>query len=104
MYKCDKCVSDKFWCEECIDNPIYQEILSKLPKKSCFMYYIPLCPRGFTDCVCDPAYIKYHYPDWYADLYGDMSPEEAIMTPNGCYERTQRDPEMNYYCYDDEDK
>ena len=43
--------------------------------------YNPVCPIGYTDCVYDPAYIQYHYPDWYKDLYG-----------------------KEYYCYDDEDK
>lgn len=58
--------------------------------------YTPTCPRGYTDCICDPAYIKYNYPEWYAELYGDMSPEEAA---EDCRQRDE-----DYYCYDDEDK
>ena len=104
MSKCKYCVNDKSWCEKCIDNPFYQEILARLPKYSYFMDYIPVCPRGYTDCVGDPAYIKFNYPDWYEELYGDMSPEEAIHVKNGCYERFVEDPEMKNYCYDDEDK
>ena len=103
MSKCKYCINDKSWCKKCIDNPFYQEILAKLPKHSYFMDYIPACPRGYSDCVGDPAYIKFNYPDWYKELYGDISPEEAIHV-NGCYERFIEDPDMENYCYDDEDK
>ena len=66
--------------------------------------YNPLCPRGFNDCVNDPAYINFYHPEWYKKLYVDMTPEEALYVENGCMESLKRDPEMNYYCYDDEDK
>lgn len=66
--------------------------------------YTPVCPRGYTDCVRDPAYIQYHYPEWYAELYGDLAPWQAILTAGGCLERTVEDPDEKYYCYDDEDK
>lgn len=105
MYnKCEKCVSDKSWCSECRDNPEVQKILASLPQQSCFMNYKPVCPRGYVDCVWDPAYIKFHYPDWYKKLYGDKTPEEAIHKPNGCWERYINDPNEDDYCYDDEDK
>ena len=104
MSKCERCVSDKSWCIKCIDNPIYQTILRALPQKSCFMSYKPVCPRGYVDCVCDPAYIKYHYEEWYKELYGDMTPEEAIYKENGCWDSFINDPDEKYYCYDDEDK
>ena len=104
MSKCERCISDKSWCSECRDNPEVQKILASLPKQSCFMYYIPVCPRGYVDCVCDPAYIKYHYPDWYASLYGDKAPEEAIFQKGGCWDSFVNDPDEKYYCYDDEDK
>lgn len=104
MSKCERCVVDKSFCTDCRDNPIVQTVLKSLPSQSHFQYYNPVCPRGFTDCVSDPAYIKYHYPDWYKELYGDKTPEEAIYAGNGCWDSFQRDPEMNYYCYDDEDK
>lgn len=100
LSKCERCVQDKELCVNCRDNPIYHNI----PRHSLYMYYKPVCPRGFEDCVCDPAYIKFHYPDWYKELYGDMTPEEAIYKENGCWDSFQNDPEMNYYCYDDEDK
>ena len=67
-------------------------------------YYNPVCPRGYMDCVYDPAYIKHCYPDWYKSLYGDLSPEEAIHDPGGCVERMENDPDEKYGCYDDEDK
>lgn len=98
--KCERCVQDKELCMNCRDNPIYHNV----PRHSLYMDYKPACPRGFTDCVTDPAYIKFHYPDWYKELYGDMTPEEAIYRENGCWDSYQNDPEMNYYCYDDEDK
>ena len=104
MSKCERCVSDKSWCSQCVDNPEVQKILASLPKQSCFMYYKPVCPRGYVDCVCDPAYIKYHYPDWYANLYGDKTPEEAIYKQGGCWDSFINDPDEIYYCYDDEDK
>ena len=66
--------------------------------------YTPVCPRGYTDCVWDPAYIKFHDPEWYEELYGGITPEEAAHKENGCYDRVKEDPDMKYYCYDDEDK
>lgn len=56
--------------------------------------YIPTCPQGYRDCVCDPAYIHFHYPDWYKKLYGEMTPEEA----------SKEHCNINEECYDDEDK
>ena len=71
---------------------------------TCSLGYNPVCPRGYMDCVYDPAYIKHCYPDWYKSLYGDLSPEEAIHDPGGCVERMENDPDEKYGCYDDEDK
>ena len=104
MSKCETCVSDKSWCTECINFPIYQEVLAKLPKKSYYMYNIPVCPRGYVDCVYDPGYIKFFHPEWYKELYGDMTPEEAIYKKDGCHEKYLNDPNEEYYCYDNEDK
>ena len=67
LSKCERCVQDKELCVNCRDNPIYHNV----PRHSFYMYYKPVCPRGFSDCVTDPAYIKFHYPDWYKELYGD---------------------------------
>lgn len=67
-------------------------------------WYKPVCPRGYDDCVCDPAYIKANHSKWYHDLYGDVSPEKAILVENGCMQRYVEDPDEEYYCYDDEDK
>jgi hypothetical protein len=73
-------------------------------KKYESMPYKPVCPRGYDDCVRDPAYIKHHYPDWYEELYHDLPPEKAIYIHNGCYDHMQEDPNEEHYCYDDEDK
>lgn len=97
MSRCDTCITDKSKCINCSENPKY-------PKHSQYAAYIPVCPRGYTDCIGDPAYIKYKYPDWYKSLYGDLSPEEAIKIEDGCLDKVKEDPDEKYYCYDDEDK
>ena len=88
---CKKCIMDRELCINCKDNPIYKYV----PTISLYKEYKPTCPQGYTDCVCDPAYIKYYNPDWYKKLYGDMSPEDAA--------KKYCSP-TNPYCYDDEDK
>lgn len=98
--KCEKCVTDKSLCINCPDNPEYKHI----KPYSLFKEYIPVCPRHHEDCVCDPAYIKFHHPKWYAELYGDITPEEAIRTEGGCLDRVAEDPFEEFFCYDDEDK
>ena len=60
--------------------------------------YVPLCPFGATDCVCDPAYIHYAHPEWYKSMYGDKTPEEVANET--CATKGDRFP----HCYDDEDK
>lgn len=67
-------------------------------------WYKPVCPRGYSDCVCDPAYIKANHSAWYHDLYGDIPPEKAILVEHGCMQRYAEDPNEEYSCYDDEDK
>ena len=99
--KCERCVNDKSCCEQCIDNPVYQEILSKL--KSYYMDYKPACPYGYLSCVNDPAYIKCYHPDWYKELYGEILPKETITTKYGCGKHYQKNNEFCCY-YDDEDK
>ena len=102
MYSyCNKCVSDKSLCSQCRDNPEVQKILASLPKQSFFMNYAPVCPRGYLDCVCDPAYIKYYHPEWYAKMHGDKTPEEVAEK---CRQKVIEDPDEENYCYDDEDK
>ena len=98
--KCERCVTDKSKCVNCPDNPEYKHI----ERYSLFQAYIPVCPRGYTDCVCDPAYIKFHHPKWYKELYGNTTPEEAIKTEGGCLDRVAEDPNEEFFCYDDEDK
>lgn len=70
---------------------------------SLFQAYIPVCPRGYNDCVCDPAYTLYHSPQWYNELYGQIPPEQVILTEGGCMERYKDGPEEEGYCYDDGD-
>ena len=94
---CDTCITDKSKCIDCMHNPIY-------PKKSFYAEYIPVCPRGYVNCVNDPAYIKCHHKEWYKELYGDITPEEAIKIKNGCLDKIKEDPDEEYYCYDNEDK
>lgn len=95
---CAKCVTDRSLCKDCIDNPIY----ANYPVSSKFSAYVPTCPRGYIDCVCDPAYIKFFNPDWYKKLYGDLSPEDAAK--QHCIPAFIKDPDEKYPCYDDEDK
>lgn len=94
---CDSCVTDKSQCKKCADNPIYKDI----PRHSFYQDYIPTCPRGYVDCVNDPAYIKCNYPEWYKEEFGDMTPEQAAER---CRKAVEEDPDEEYYCYDDEDK
>ena len=71
--RCDICVADKSRCVECRENPIYANV----PTRSLFQDYVPTCPRGYSDCVNDPAYLKVHHPDCYHDTFGDITPEQA---------------------------
>lgn len=100
MIRCDKCVAPKSLCIKCRENPIYAEV----PQYSQFRVYNPVCPRGYTDCVGDPAYIKCYHPSWYQKLYGDLTPVQALEVPNGCMDSVRKDPDEHFYCYDDEDK
>ena len=95
---CDSSVTDKSECMGCRDNPIYKDV----PTHSLYQEYIPTCPRGYIDCVYDPAYIKTYHPDYYHDTFGDLTPEQA--SAKSCGERVKEDPDEEYYCYDDEDK
>lgn len=98
MKLCDECITERTLCPECIHNPLNHY------KKNHFHDYVPVCPRGYPDCVSDPAYIKKNYPVWYEQLYGNKTPLEALWVENGCMESVERDPEEKFYCYDDEDK
>ena len=95
---CNTCVSNKEYCNKCCDNPIYRDV----PKTSMYQEYIPTCPRGYEDCVNDPAYVKYHDPEWYTEMYGDLTPEQ--VSERLCKKKVEEDPNEEYYCYDDEDK
>ena len=94
---CDSCITNKSQCRECADNPIYKDI----PRQSFYQEYIPTCPRGYEDCVNDPAYIKCNHSEWYKKTFGDMTPEQAAEQ---CRKAVEEDPDEEYYCYDNEDK
>jgi hypothetical protein len=96
VYCSDCIIEDETICQKCSDNPNYKCLHSQK------MLYKPTCPRGYSDCINDPAYIRYCYPDWYRELYKDLTPEQASM--KSCQERVKEDPDEMYYCYDDEDK
>lgn len=87
---CERCISDRSECMGCRHAPQYRDY----PSESRFKEFEPTCRLGYDNCISDPAYIKFHYPDWYRDLYGDLTPEEAAKircTADQCF-------------YDDEDK
>lgn len=70
------------------------------PNQFDWVYYKPTCTMGFDDCIHDPAYIKATYPDWYKELYGDLSVENAC-----CHEDSPCVDCTEHHCYyDDEDK
>lgn len=91
--RCNKCITDRNLCIGCRDNPIYRVV----PNISFYKEYEAVCPFGMTDCVRDPGYINFYYPDWYKEMYGDMTPKQAVEVYCSKYE-TPSD------CYDDEDK
>ena len=41
-------------------------------------YYQPLCTYGYSDCICDPAYIKANYPDWYKELGNPTECQDCV--------------------------
>lgn len=74
---------------------ITNEEFNNLKRTYLYTEYIPTCPKGYIDCISDPAYIKYHHPNWYKELYGEKTPEEV----------SKEECDINdEYCYDDEDK
>ena len=89
---CNTCVTDKEYCSRCIHNPDYK------PYFNYYSAYKPTCKFARTDCVHDPAYIKYIDPEWYQLLYGTQTPEEAAANREGCLSCKSGEQ------YDDEDK
>lgn len=63
------------------------------------VYYKPTCKFGCEDCICDPAYIKATYPEWYERLHGGLNPEVAAECEGSCAVCTEDD-----CLYDNEDK
>lgn len=98
MCSCDRCIQEdkENICIKCKNNPIYDDL------KDYFISYYPVCPAGYGDCIYDPAYIKLYDPEWYEELYGDLTVEEAMeqeIKEGHCLHSYG-------YCrnYDDEDK
>ncbi len=62
----------------------FDRVLLQTPRD----YYRPACPLGHDDCVNDPARIKRFHPEYYKDLYGDLSISMAVKeccTTEKCY-------------------
>ena len=99
-HACEDCALNKTKsCTSCVHNPIFSDVIELYRSlKNNQIDYIPTCPRGYIDCVYDPAYIKYHHPDWYKELYGDLTPKDA--SDIYCKQKIENEE----YCYDDEDK
>lgn len=89
------CMTDRKHCLNCT------KFYEKFTLQDYYKPYIPTCPRGYTDCVNDPAYIKYYHEEWYKDIYGELTPYEAAEK---CRKAVEEDPDEEFYCYDDEDK
>ena len=95
MSYCDSCWTPKLYgkekCRSCSNQPGLTDH---------HLWNPVTCKFGYEDCIHDPGYIFAHYPDWYKELYGDMSYEEAALDPKkGCVSCTEK------HChYDDEDK
>lgn len=87
---CKECVTDESLCINCIDNPCYKYV----PKISQFRLYNQTCSHNHTDCIHDPAYIRYMHPETYLKLYGNIPIDKAVH-----YHRT-----MEICQYDNEDK
>ena len=68
--------------------------------------YKAVCPYGYTDCINDPGYIKWYYPNCYKELYGDIAPEDAVKIDHCQDYWKNRIDDDDWDCpeYDDEDK
>jgi len=94
-----------YWCKSCWTPKLY----GKDKCRSCshqpgltdqHMWNPITCKFGYKDCIHDPGYIYATDPDWYKELYGDKSYEEAAKDPeNSCAFCTDE-----HCLYDDEDK
>lgn len=94
---------DDYWKEVEISEEELQKIIKQSTiQKETGRRYTPTCPRGYEDCVNDPAYIYDTHPEWYKEIYGDLTPEQA--SEKSCKLKVKDDPDEKFYCYDDEDK
>ena len=63
-------------CLKCLHNPNFGHLGS---------YYTPyyeLCPDKQWNCPEDPGYMSYWYPEKFKELFGDISPREALNHEN----------------------
>lgn len=94
MSYCNSCWTPKLYgkekCKSCSEQPglTNQHLWNPVT-----------CKFGYKDCIHDPGYIYAHYSDWYKELYGNISYDEAANDPEGCASCSEK------HCrYDDEDK
>lgn len=78
-----------------VDSAI--QALRDLKETDYSLDYHMYCPYKYAGCIHDPGYIFSECPNWYKELYGDMSPEEVARTECLKYCKDGSD-------YDDEDK
>lgn len=68
-----------------------QPTINAIPVPCVANRYNPVCPIGKTDCVNDPAYAHFYHPEWYKEVYGDMTPDKVAdkycspCVTNMCY-------------------
>lgn len=84
---------------ELVEEDLVDTFCMEGPNRFKTVYYKPACQYSCEDCIMDPAYIKATYPEWYASLYGEKTPEEAATEErSSCYSC------IDCSLYDDEDK
>lgn len=40
--------------------------------------YLERCPRKEWKCFYDPGFIEYYYPDFFREIFGNITPREAV--------------------------
>lgn len=92
MGYCDKCLNryKKDMCGHCADNPV------NFFRASYYTPYLEVCPINEWGCAKDPGFIRYYYPDRYQQLFGDITPSEALNHEEcACKSCKWRNPEEN---------
>lgn len=75
---CDNCLNQhkNEHCRKCADNP------NMIPMISYYTPYLEVCPIGEWGCSKDPGFIKHYFPGRYEELFGNISPKEAVSHEN----------------------